>query len=232
MSGVYLTQLAALGGPNLEWIQARVSAVSGGNVTLTYGGGTIQFPAYLTSYTPVVGDYVHCLSFEGQGVLILGKANTTGSTPAPVIPQTPVLFNASSTATYDTLRSAWTSGSLLQGAGQVGVWFYSPGIFASLAGRRFQFAELEVIRSTGGPLELSTHISTSTATALTLTATPPTLPVNPATGVATWVPIPLGWATDLVNGTIKGFAITSNYGQTGTYIGGGRVRLTPLSVTI
>jgi hypothetical protein len=229
---LYLTQLAAMGGSKLEWIQARVFSVASGDITLTYAGGQIRFAACLDSYTPVVGDYVHCLSLEGQGVLILGKSNVTGSTPAPEVPQTPVTIAPASTWTYDTVRNTWAPGSLVQGAGSVGVWFYAPGAFTSLAGKTFQFAELEVTRSTGGPLELSAHTSSVTTSALTLSPAPPILPVNPPIGVATWVPIPLGWATDLVNGTIKGFAVTANYGQTGTYIGGGRVRLTPLSVTI
>jgi len=229
---LYLTQLAALKGPGLEWIQARVFSVTSGDITLTYTGGQIRFAACLNSYTPVVGDYVHCLSMEGQGVLILGKSNASGTTPPAATPQTPVVISPSSTASYDTIRDTWTSGSLVQGAGSVGAWFYAPTAFSALAGKDIQLAELEVIRSTGGPLELSTHLSTGIATALTLTEDPPVLPVNPVAGVATWVPIPLGWAASLVSGTIKGIAITASYGQTGTYIGGGRVRLTPLSVTI
>jgi hypothetical protein len=229
---LYLTQLAAMGGPKLEWIQARVFSIIGGDITLTYGNGQIRFAACLASYTPVAGDYVHCLSLEGQGVLILGKASATGSTPPPEIAQAPVVYTPVSLATWDATFNTWVPDTLLQGPTTTGIWFYSPTTFASMAGKTIQKAELEVTRTSGGPLEITPHLISNTTGGLVLSDDPPILPTDPAANVATWVPIPLGWATDLVNGTIKGFAITASYEQTGVYSGGGRVRLTPLSVTI
>lgn len=54
-----------------EFEQAKVTAFSGGIATVSWRGGSYQFP-YLPAYTPVVNDRVAMGRFAGSW-LIIGK---------------------------------------------------------------------------------------------------------------------------------------------------------------
>lgn len=214
---------AELSGPRLNWITGTVSAVSGGYASMSYAGGTITKCGYLDQYTPVVGDFVHALSLEGQGVLILGSTNTgsPGGPPAP-IPQTPVIITPSGSATR--VGGQWVAG-LTQGPDSYPCWFY--GTMPVIA--NLQSVEIEIFGS-GGPPEFLAHKTVAATPGVPLVLVPgsPWIPTI-TTG---WIPLPLGWGRDLLSGAIEGFAISSSNGQIGTYTGTGRVRFTPLAVTI
>lgn len=228
------TYLSQISEPKVTWVQGVVSSIGTGVVTLSYADGTIQNAAYLKQYTPVVGDLVHVLSFEPMGMLVLGSTEGAVSPPPAPTPVAPTTFNSSGNATYSFLLSTWASSSLLQSADQVACFFYSPAAFTAVSGLTFQQAEIEITRTSGGPPEFVPHLNLSTATALSLPADltfwrpDVSLPV----GVPSWVPLPLGWAQGLVAGTIKGIGIWTDLEASGVYSGTGRVRLTPLSVTI
>lgn len=228
------TYLSQISEPQVKWLQGVVSDVGDGFVTLTYGDGEIQNAAYLKQYTPVEGDLVHVLSFEPMGMLVLGSTEASVSPPPDPVPVAPSTFNSNGNATYSLLLSTWTSSSLLQSEDQVACFFYAPAAFAAVSGLTFQQAEIEITRTSGGPPEFVPHLNVDTVTGLSLPSDMTfwrpdvALPI----GVPTWVPLPVGWAQDLVAGTIKGIGIWTDLGSSGEYSGTGRVRLTPLSVTI
>jgi hypothetical protein len=227
-----LEQLALLQGPRLTWIQGIVTVATGPNaVSFSYAGGTIVKAAVLDQYIPVVGDSIHALSFEGQGVLVLGSTNLPGGTLPSVLEQVPIIVNAISTATYGPLPGIWTPGVLQQARDQVACWFYSSTAWSALVGRSLQLVEIEVTRTSGGPPLFVQHLNSTAVGVLSVVSGAPWAPTSPPAGVPTWIKLPIGWGMNLVSGTTKGIGIVSN-GQSGVYSGTGRVRLTPLSVTI
>lgn len=228
------TYLAGLAGPTLKWIQGRVTSVQSGFLTMSYAGSDIPNVAYLSHYTPVIGDYVHAISQDEIGVLVLGK--TEGSTPVPPIPipQIPQVFTANDTATYDQTTDTWTPTVLVQSPDEVACFFYTPASFVSAIATILQLVEIEIIRVSGGPPTFIPHLNLNTATSLQIPGDlsfwrpDVVLPI----GTPTWVPLPVGWGQDLVSGDIKGIGIWTDLDVTGVYSGTGRVRLTPLSVTM
>jgi len=222
--------LAELSRPRVLWVSATVLAIdSGGLLTLDYKGGTISKAARLASYTPVVGDRVEALSYEPMGVLVLGKNATSGTAPPVFIPQNPVVITPTTIATYGPGPIEWTPGVLQQAPGKVACLFYSGGL-GSLAGVFLQKVEIELVVSSGGPPDFIGHQNDLPTGALTTTG----LPYRSTTytpGTAVWLPLSIGMGQALVSGAIRGIGIVSS-GQTGTYSGSGRVRLTPLDVTI
>lgn len=223
--------LAELGRPRVLWLSATVLAVdSGGLLTLDYKGGTISKAARLASYTPVtVGDRVEVLSYEPMGVLVLGKNSASGAAPPAFIPQTPVVITPTTVATYGPGATEWTPGVLQQAPGKVACLFYSGGL-GSLAGVFLQKVEIELIINSGGPPDFIGHQNDTPAGALTTTGLP-YRSTTYAPGTAVWLPLSLGMGQALVSGVIRGIGIASS-GQVGSYSGSGRVRLTPLDVTI
>lgn len=222
--------LAELGRPRVLWISATVSAVDGsGNTTLDYKGGTIAQASHLSSYTPVIGDQVAALSYEPMGVLILGKVTGGTSSRPGFTPQTPVIVSPSNRATYGPGVTDWALNVLEQGPGRVACLFYSGG-FGALAGVFLQKVEIELIVNSGGPPDFIGHQNDQPAGALVTTG----LPYRSTTytpGTAVWFPLSIGLGQALVSGAIRGLGIVSS-GQQGSYGGTGRVRLTPLDVTI
>lgn len=228
------TWLAGLAEPRLNWIQGTVTEVNDGFLTLAYGDGEIENAAYLRQYTPTVGDQVHALSYEPMGVLVLGMTKVSVVPPPVETPLAPQIFTVNGTATYDMSLSTWTPGTLLQGIDKVACFFYTPSAFTALSGVFFQLAEIEITRVSGGPPEFIPHLNLNTSSPL---STPDDMmfwrpDVDLPIGVPTWVPLPVGWAQDLVSGDIKGIGIWTDLGSSGVYSGTGRVRLTQLSVTI
>lgn len=221
-----LDLLAELNRPRLTWLSATVSAVdTAGFMTLTYSGGTIFKASHLASYIPQVGDRVEVLSFEPMGVLVLGK-NSAPSTalPAPVA-QAPTIVNPINRATYGPGLTDWAPGVLTQGPGKVACLFYGGGL-AGLAGVKLQQVEIELTTDSGGPPDFIGHQNDQPVGALVTTGMP-----FRSMGTGTWLTLPIGIGHALVSGAIRGIGIVSA-GQSGVYSGTGRVRLTPLSVTI
>jgi hypothetical protein len=222
--------LAELSRPRLTWISATVSAVDvNGLVTLDYKGGTIFKASHLSSYVPVPGDRVEALSYEPMGVLVLGKNAAPASPPPSFLPQTPVIVSPSTVATYGPGLTDWAPGTLEQGPGKVACLFY-PAAFSSLAGKFLQTVEVELIVNSGGPPDFIGHQNDTPAGALVTTGLP-FRSTTYAPGTSVWFPLSIGIGQALVSGAIRGIGIVSN-GQTGSYSGSGRVRLTPLDVTI
>lgn len=223
--------LAELGRPRLLWISATVSAVDpSGNVTLSYSGGTITKASRLASYTPVVGDRVEALSFEPMGVLVLGKNTAPAVVPPTFQSRAAVIVNPVTRGTYGPGVNEWTAGVLEQASGRVACVFFNGG-FGALAGVALQSVEIEMVISTGGGPPDFVGIQNEGAAGILSTTGVPFRSVNNSPGAAVWMPLPIGIGQALVSGAIKGIGITSN-GQSGSYTGSGRVRLTPLSVTI
>lgn len=222
--------LAELARPRLLWISAMVSAVdASGSLTLDYKGGQISKASYLDSYTPVVGDRVEALSFESMGVLVLGKNRGAVSSPSLPQPQPPVIINSNTRATYGPGLTEWTQGVLEQAPGKTACLFY-PGGFSGLSGMFLQKVEIELIVLSGGPPDFIGHQNDLPLGALTTTG----LPYRSTTytpGTSVWFPLSIGIGQALVSGAIRGIGIVSS-GQQGSYAGTGRVRLTPLDVTI
>jgi hypothetical protein len=222
--------LAELGRPRVILISAVVSAVDvSGNVTLDYKGGVIQKASHLSSYTPVVGDKIVALTYEPMGVVVLGKVTSAASAPPAFIPQTPVVITPVTRATYGPDPAQWTSGVLEQAPGNTACLFYSGGL-GSLSGVFLQKVEIELIVNSGGPPDFIGHQNDLPSGGLVTTG----LPFRSTTytpGTAVWFPLSIGMGQALVSGAIRGIGIVSN-GQVGSYSGTGRVRLTPLDVTI
>jgi hypothetical protein len=203
-----------------------VNAVNATSVILEYRGGLITNVGYVDQYIPVVGDVVHAISQQGQGVLIVGS-NNVAPQPVSQLPLPTVLtVNATQWASY--AASAWSSGVLVQSPSSWACWFYPVGAFASLSGRLLASFEFEVVLAAGGPPEFVAHATPAPAGTLTLRDTFRHAPIQPAVGVATWVPLPLDWGAAMVSGEMAGVAIGGGI-YSGTYSGtSGRVRITTL----
>ncbi len=219
--------LAEISGPSVQWLTGKVYAVNADStVTLEYNGGFIHNVGTLDHYTPAEGDIVHALAKEGQGIIILGS-NNTPVTPAPVFPPgTPVIVNPVLTRTYTRATDSWTAGVGVQAPGVVGAWTYNQ---LALPNVMLEKVEIEIVMVSGGPPEFVAHSNSTLAGPLEVSDYVWRV-AKPVYNVASWVPLPISWGDDLINGSISGFGLSSS-GQSGTYSGTGRVRLTPLSVT-
>lgn len=216
-------------GPALRWVTAVVASVQTTEkaVTVTFFGVNVPHVGYLASYTPTVGDKVHCLLQDNIGMIVLGKqdAGTPLTTPES---GTLATLAASSVGTFSTGISAWTEDSIaIQTAGQVrqGAWFYAS--FAALpASSLISKFEIQVlVEPDSGPLSFRLHSSANTSGPLTLVSTDPHLAVV-SPGILSWVALPLDWLTRLKDGSAKGVAVASD-----TYnavVGGGTLRTTLL----
>lgn len=215
--------------PGIKLRQGKVGAVAGTSsqyVHIDYAGGRVLNAGKFDGATYGVGDYVWFLLDDESGALILGKQTpgTHAAAPTPS-PATPITVTAASSATYDTTTGTWTAGTLVQSPTQLASWFYTAGAFSSLSGVPLGAVELEVTRSGGGPLELTTHRNSVGSGAYDGTGAWFGAPVTPV-GVATWVPLPLDWGLQLATSSIRGVSIGGGT-FSGTYSGTGRIRLTP-----
>ena len=212
--------------PGLTWIVGTVYAVNAASVVLACRGGLITNVGYVDQYIPIVGDVVHAISQEGQGVLIVGSNNAV-SPPVSQLPL-PTVLTVNSTQWASYAAGTWTTGVLAQSPTSWACWFYPSGALASLAGRMLASFEFEIVLATGGPPEFVAHATAAPVGALTLRDTFRHAPVQPAVGVATWVPLPLDWGDAMVAGEIAGIAVGGGI-YSGTYSGtSGRLRATTL----
>lgn len=216
-------------GGSTRLIQGVAAAIVGTRsqyVHIDYAAGRVLNAGMLNGVTVVVGDLVWFLLDDEAGALVIGKQNVSGTHEAGgVAPPAAVTINAVSSATYDAYAVTWTAGTLVQSPTQYASWFYSAGSLSTLAGYSLAAVEVEVTRTSGGPLEFTTHSNVSGSGAYTGGTDRFGAPATPV-GVATWVPLPLDWGTELISGAIRGVSIGGGL-FSGTYSGTGRIRLTP-----
>lgn len=217
--------------PGLRLIRGEVEQVTGDTITLSYLGGSIDHVATLDQYNPVVNDIVIVIVWPKGGYLAIGSNNgTTAETPSVPVPPYTLTVNADGVSTY-VLDAAgnftWLGSTLEQGEDRALCWFYDTGLFSSMTGALLASFEVEITLTSGGPPELLLHGNPSAVGEL-VQATPTWyLPDEDDVplGVATWVPVPVGWGEMLANGQASGVGI--GLGQhTGTYTGTGRLRFT------
>jgi hypothetical protein len=221
--------LADIYAPQLRWLSGRIDAITGDTVTLAVGGGYIPNVGCSDQYTPVVGDVVHALSWEPNGILVLCSSNQPGAGPvSPLTPGAPSTITPTSFSVYDTATGSWAPGTTV-GPTRTGAWFYSPGAFSALADIPMASVEIAITRTAGGPPELVALTNTSALgppAAVTYTASRYGL-ANTPIGVSTWLPLPLEWGQGLASGEIGAIGVGGAL-YSGTYTGTGQIRMTPL----
>lgn len=216
--------------PGLRLIRGRVTAVDGDLITVSYLGGVITNVGTLDQYSATEDDIAVVIVWPKGGMLAIGSNNGAGP-PDATLPWTPVTLTvaAEGVSTYVLAASGavtWLGSTLQQGPDRALCWFYDGGLFATVSGGLLASFEVEVIRTAGGPPEFLLHGNPGAGGELIMASPTWYLPDDlPAVGVATWIPLPVGWGEMLVNGLASGVGI--GLGQhTGTYTGTGRVRFT------
>lgn len=216
-------------GPQLGWFIAVVESIQSASksVTVTYLGGSVPHVGYLAHYTPTVGDVVHGLIWEPQGMIILGKEvlRPTVAIPPGAAATTVAPTSRATWTEFEDAPSAWLANAIVhQSLTEDGAFFYSAGALSAVAVADWAAFEVQVTTQAGsGPLSIVLHGSTLAdpfiqVSDLQLRSTPE--------GVATWVALPLAWADALRSGTAKGIGFTSDIYQAA--VSGGTLRFTPL----
>jgi len=189
--------------PGVKWIIGRVTAVTGNTLTMNYRGGDITDVGVLDSYIPVVGDVVHVLASDLNGMIAIGSNNqTVAPTPIPT-PASPVAVHPSSVATYQMSTSIWTPGVVVESPDQVGCWFYPSFNTVSRTVLPAAGLTINITAQTGAPLEFVPHSMTAPLGPLVL-AGPTYRCAPPPIGVPTDVQLPIGWAAMLLSGQASG----------------------------
>jgi hypothetical protein len=192
--------------PGVKWIIGRVTAITGETLTMVYRGGLVTNVGVMDQYTPKVGDVVHVLSSDTNGMIALGSNNQTTTPPVTPAPRAPVTVASTSVATYTLSTGTWQTGSLIESPDQVGCWFY-PGM-ATTPGAGIQplaSLSIRVTAQTATPLEFVLHASADPTGVLVTTgsyriAAPPLL-------TPTDVRLPLEWAPLLIRGQALGVGV-------------------------
>lgn len=210
----------------VRWHIGRVAAINADStISVTHKGGVMENVGVLDQYTPVVGDVVHMLGSNLNGVLAIGSNNQVGSAPVtpPVTPPTTVA--SSGTGTYRSDLGDWTAG-LTQSPIRVGCWFYPDPITLSFG----SIAQL-TIRVTAQddmPLEFVLHGMTAAAGPLVLITGASYQVAPPPVGVPTDVPLPLEWAALLAAGPANGVGVGGGNYSTVLTGSSGLLTFTPL----
>lgn len=197
---------ALTGDPPVRWIIGRVKQVTGDTITMTYRGGDVTAVSVIDQYVPKVGDVVHVLASDLNGMLAIGSNNQSAVAITPTTPRDAITAAATSVATYQLSTNAWTPGVIRESPDHIGLWLYpsfatTPGVgYSPLA--RFT---IRITTSTLDPLEFVLHSSVAAA------GVPVVLEsyrvAAPPTGVATDVPLPLDWGSALLRDTASGVGI-------------------------
>lgn len=213
--------------PELRLDKATVTSVQAIEkaVTVSYMGADVAHVGYLASYTPVVGDTVFFLMQERIGMVIIGKQDIGTKPPLPT-PAAPASFGSTAANTYNQATGLWTGEQIVQSPTKQGAWFYAAPALAALAETALAGFEIQVTPAVGsGPLSFVLHGNDATLAAAFTPLTPATLISVPG-GVASWVSLPLAWASSLIDGSASGVGLSSDiYSAT---VGGGTLRFTPL----
>jgi hypothetical protein len=226
MSSELADQIAGQRNP-LEWIDGRVTAVTGDTLSMTYSGGVVTRVGYISGYVPAVNDYVQAL-MGPQGIMVFGARNP-GTPPTPPSVPASVIVNASSYATHASLNNVWTPSTANQVRGvSEAVWLYTPASFSALSRSILRKFEIELTRTSGGPPEFVQHYNTAATGPLVVDPQRYSAGPNPPIGAPTWVPLPLGWGTAIIARTIKGIAIQSDL-YSSAWSGTGRLRFSAMA---
>lgn len=214
----------------LRWLIGRVAGITGNTFTMTYRGGDVPGVGHLDSYTPVVGDVVHVLSWPDNGMIAIGSQNATEVPrwPTEVSVGNPLIVMPTQVATYTPSTGAWTPNVITQGPDSVGCWFYNPSDFTAFNLALLGEVAIEINPTDGGPPEFCEVTNTLPAGSLTLVEGSGSRygRAQPTLGAAIWLTLPLDWGLDLAAGTANAVGIGGGL-YDGTYSGTGRVRLTP-----
>lgn len=227
-----LADLIATATP-VRWFIARVVAVDAlaGTVTLDYLGGLIPGVGYLDHVEPHQDDVAHGLVWDTNGMLVIGTNNkTVVRHPQRPTQLTPLAIPAQTHGTYSA--GAWSPG-LTQGPDHYAAWFYlaadltTPGDVTAMVARQLSSFEIEVTRTSGGPPEFFAHTMSGVGDQLRVVDRLVAAPQTPL-GVATWVPLPVRWGEQFVEGNILGFGVGGGY-YSGAYSGTGRLRFSAMA---
>lgn len=219
--------------PSTKWIMATIDSIQASEnaVTLSYHGDVIPHVAYLTSYTPTVGDVVHALSDQRNGLLVIGNELLRPPTTLPG-PTAPVTVVPTGSASYFQVPPPpiWVDGQVQQGPTVSGAWFYNPASLpTSLIDVPLAAFEIELNVADGSQaLALTVHDNADTTTPF-LVASDVYLYEAP-TGSDVWVALPLYWADRILNPDTPGLGmgLTTSDLYTAAITSGGTLRFTPL----
>jgi len=219
--------LALASEPPLRWIIGRVTALTGDTFTMTYRGGSVEGVGTLDHYTPRVGDVVHILASDNNGMVAIGSNNQTSTPAAPPVPKAAKTATATATSTYLAATGTWSTGVVREAPDQVGCWFYpsfvASGAFDVLPLARFT---IQIVAQSAAPLEFILHSLTGAA------GQPVALSryrvAAPPLSMGTNVQLPLEWGAMLVGGQALGIGIGGG-DFTGDFTGStGLLTFTPL----
>lgn len=211
----------------VEWIIGKVDRITGTTFTMQYKGGLVEGVGSLDQYTPKVGDIVHCLSLEGQGVLALGSNNQKTTPDPPEETITAVVLPLSSMG-WLALDHIWVMDPpLVQTPDQAIVWEYPPDGLDDQKWTDLGTLEIELTGLAGEQAELHLHNNTGTGEDFSeqQTWTTDPLPVN---NTPTWMALPLGWGAELTQGRSRGIALGLTTEGTTNFTGTGRLRFTSI----
>lgn len=214
----------------MRWLIGRVAGITGNTFTLTWRGGDVPGVGHLDSYTPVVGDVVHVLSWPDNGMIAIGSQNAAALDrwPAEIPTGNPIVVDPTQLATYTPSTGVWTPGVIVQSPDSVGCWFYNSSAFSAFNLATLGEVAIEINPTDGGPPEFCEITNPLPAGVLTLVdgGGARYSRAQSSIGVATWVTLPLDWGLDLASGAATGIGIGGGL-YDGTYSGTGRIRLTP-----
>lgn len=185
--------------PSLRWLIGRVAAVTGNTLTMTYRGGTVENVGVLDQYLPVVGDVVHVLASDMNGMLAIGCNNQPTVLPVPSTPAAPVTVASTAIGTYRISTGAWSPGEITESPDQVGIWIYPA--FTSVSGfvvLPVATLTIRVTATSDQPLEFILHQMVTAGGSLLLVAGSSYRVTPPPVGVPTDVQLPLEWASMLI----------------------------------
>lgn len=214
--------------PGIRMVKGTVLRLTGDTFTMSFLGGEVPNVSHLDQYTPVVGDIVQVLVVPRGGWLAIGSTNGTGAPGGSTqFPPMSSILTADGQSTY-IVGGTWLVGALSQAPDRCGCWFYDASKFTVYAGAALATLEIEITRSSGGPVEMQLHGNASGSGELVLAAPGPYVaPDTPPVGTPTWVRLPVGWGELLASGQARGVGI--GLGQhSGVYAGTGRLRFTTI----
>lgn len=215
--------------PQIEWIIGTVTQINGPTITVSCFGGEVEEVTPVEQYTPVVGDVVHMLSLDQNGILAIGSVPLAPPREEPGSTGTELIIYPSIIATHGPLVGQWELGTIVQAPERVGCWFYNLGDLNPAAGMSLAEFAIEVTLDSGvGPPEFVQHNTIAPAGPVSLLPST-AFGVKPGTtGVSTWLNLPLDWGRNLIDGVATGIGVVS-----GLFVGDytsstGRIRLTPV----
>jgi hypothetical protein len=216
-------------GPQVKWLMGTVNSIDGPTITVLVDGGLVPEVTPLDQYIPTVGDVVHMLSQEQNGIIALGSVPLAAPRPEPLPTGTEMIIDPSIIATHGPLPGQWELGTIVQAPQRTGCWFYNRQTLTPAVGMTLASFAIEVTLDSGsGPPEFMQHNTISPEGPVALLPSPSFGVRAGPVGVPTWLNLPLDWGRDLISGAATGVAVISNL-FTGNYTSStGRIRLTPV----